>query len=96
MRGRRVSGVPAVADNVLVLQELSEYLTQPAGNGIVRGDSNESNGACIERPYLGGKSWYYGNISRAQCDTLLNNHGLDGDFLIRDSETSVSIQGFFS
>lgn len=74
-----------------MLQELSEYLTQPAGNGIGRGDSNESNGACIERPYLGGKTWYYGNISRAQCDTLLNNHGLDGDFLIRDSETSVSI-----
>lgn len=70
------------------VQELSEYLTQPMGNGIVRNDSTEQNGTCIERPYLGGKSWYYGNISRAQCDTLLNNHGLDGDFLIRDSETN--------
>ncbi len=74
----------------MVLQELSEYLTQPLGNGVMRGDSSEANGACVDRQYLTGKSWYYGNISRAQCDTLLNNHGLDGDFLIRDSETNVS------
>lgn len=61
------------------------------GNGTMRKESLEQNGSsCLERPYLGGKSWYYGNISRAQCDTLLNNHGLDGDFLIRDSETNVS------
>lgn len=75
---------------LILLQELSEYLTQPMGNGVVRTEPSDQNGTCIERPYLGGKSWYYGNISRAQCDTLLNNHGLDGDFLIRDSETNVS------
>lgn len=57
---------------------------------MMRGDTNETNCTSIERPYLNGKSWYYGNISRAQCDTLLNNHGLDGDFLIRESETNVS------
>lgn len=44
----------------------------------------------IERPNLAGKSWYYGAITRNQCDTVLNNHGHDGDFLIRDSETNVS------
>lgn len=65
------------------------------GNGVIRAEATEQNGTCIERPYLGGKSWYYGNISRAQCDTLLNNHGLDGDFLIRDSETNVSISYLF-
>lgn len=50
----------------------------------------------MERPNLAGKSWYYGSISRSQCDTVLNQHGHDGDFLIRDSETNVSVnRGFF-
>lgn len=44
----------------------------------------------MERPNLAGKSWYYGAITRNQCDTVLNSHGHDGDFLIRDSETNVS------
>uniref|UniRef100_A0A1A9UPK8 Cytoplasmic protein NCK1 n=1 Tax=Glossina austeni TaxID=7395 RepID=A0A1A9UPK8_GLOAU len=43
----------------------------------------------IERPNLAGKSWYYGAITRSQCDTVLNQHGHDGDFLIRDSETNM-------
>ncbi|XP_055304086.1 cytoplasmic protein NCK1 [Sitodiplosis mosellana] len=43
----------------------------------------------MERPNLAGKSWYYGAITRSQCDTVLNSHGHDGDFLIRDSETNM-------
>lgn len=34
--------------------------------------------------------WYFGPISRSQCDQMLNASGDDGDFLIRDSETNVS------
>ncbi|XP_039949372.1 cytoplasmic protein NCK1 [Bactrocera neohumeralis] len=45
--------------------------------------------APMERPNLAGKSWYYGAITRSQCDTVLNQHGHDGDFLIRDSETNM-------
>ncbi|XP_017464652.1 PREDICTED: cytoplasmic protein NCK1 [Rhagoletis zephyria] len=45
--------------------------------------------APLERPNLAGKSWYYGAITRSQCDTVLNQHGHDGDFLIRDSETNM-------
>ncbi|EDW13056.1 uncharacterized protein Dmoj_GI21852, isoform C [Drosophila mojavensis] len=66
------------------------------GNG---GDSMERRNDCnnkptqpsqpIERPNLAGKSWYYGAITRSQCDTVLNGHGHDGDFLIRDSETNM-------
>lgn len=48
----------------------------------------------MERPNLAGKSWYYGAITRNQCDTVLNSHGHDGDFLIRDSETNVSFLVF--
>lgn len=39
---------------------------------------------------LGTRAWYYGAISRTHCDAILNQHGHDGDFLIRDSETNVS------
>ncbi|EDW65032.1 SH2/SH3 adapter protein dreadlocks isoform X1 [Drosophila virilis] len=63
------------------------------------GDSMERRNDCnnkqtqpsqpIERPNLAGKSWYYGAITRSQCDTVLNGHGHDGDFLIRDSETNM-------
>ncbi|XP_033228279.1 cytoplasmic protein NCK1 [Belonocnema kinseyi] len=42
-----------------------------------------------DRPHLVGKPWYYGRITRLQCDSLLNQHGHDGDFLIRDSETNM-------
>uniref|UniRef100_T1IUU8 SH2 domain-containing protein n=1 Tax=Strigamia maritima TaxID=126957 RepID=T1IUU8_STRMM len=33
--------------------------------------------------------WYFGNITRSQCDRMLNDFGVDGDFLIRESETNV-------
>lgn len=88
------------------LQELQEYLNQPYRGGPDSLDrrpemppsstssnnnqQNNSNQPQPERPHLAGKSWYYGAITRNQCDTVLNSHGHDGDFLIRDSETNVS------
>lgn len=39
---------------------------------------------------LADKDWYYGKITRAQCEEILSKYAEDGDFLIRDSETSVS------
>uniref|UniRef100_A0ABD2WGS2 Cytoplasmic protein NCK1 n=1 Tax=Trichogramma kaykai TaxID=54128 RepID=A0ABD2WGS2_9HYME len=50
--------------------------------------SNDSNNL-LDRPHLIGRAWYYGSITRSQCDTLLNQQGHDGDFLIRDSETNM-------
>ena len=38
-----------------------------------------------------GKSWYFGPISRSDCDVLMAERGQDGDFLVRDSESNVSI-----
>lgn len=90
------------------LQELQEYLNTPyRGNGpdsldrrndgVSTMQSNHGNGTSQpERPVLSGKSWYYGAITRNQCDTVLNSHGHDGDFLIRDSETNVSLWIFMS
>ena len=58
-------------------------------------NSNSNSNNQPERPNLAGKTWYYGAITRNQCDTVLNSHGHDGDFLIRDSETNVSTKSFF-
>ncbi|CAG2166520.1 unnamed protein product, partial [Oppiella nova] len=35
------------------------------------------------------RMWYFGTISRGQCDHMLNEMADDGDFLIRDSETNA-------
>jgi len=89
-------------NNIFYGQELSEYLTQPYRNRDGGGERHDSLdrqqdgsgsgiGRALDRPHLVGKAWYYGTITRAQCDNLLNQHGHDGDFLIRDSETNVSI-----
>ncbi|ODN02930.1 Cytoplasmic protein NCK2 [Orchesella cincta] len=71
------------------LQELSEFLTQPLRetNGVPHINHSNRNGS--DRSYLTTKNWYFGNVSRSQCDQLLNDRGLDGDFLIRDSETNA-------
>lgn len=36
-----------------------------------------------------GKDWYYGNVTRHQAECALSERGVEGDFLIRDSESSV-------
>uniref|UniRef100_A0A8C7XDH8 Cytoplasmic protein n=1 Tax=Oryzias sinensis TaxID=183150 RepID=A0A8C7XDH8_9TELE len=35
-----------------------------------------------------GKEWYYGKVTRHQAEVALNQRGIEGDFLIRDSESS--------
>ncbi|XP_072252832.1 cytoplasmic protein NCK2a isoform X1 [Leuresthes tenuis] len=35
-----------------------------------------------------GRDWYYGNITRHQAECVLNEKGEEGNFLIRDSESS--------
>ncbi|RUS91077.1 hypothetical protein EGW08_001205 [Elysia chlorotica] len=38
---------------------------------------------------LADHDWYYGKISRLQCEDILTKFALDGDFLIRDSESTA-------
>ena len=38
---------------------------------------------------LADKDWYYGKITRQQCEEVLTRHADNGDFLIRDSESTV-------
>lgn len=35
-----------------------------------------------------GRDWYYADITRHQAESILNERGEEGDFLIRDSESS--------
>ncbi|XP_024299762.1 cytoplasmic protein NCK2 [Oncorhynchus tshawytscha] len=37
-----------------------------------------------------GKDWYYGGVTRHQAECALNERGGQGDFLVRDSESSPS------
>ncbi|GFO42236.1 cytoplasmic protein nck2 [Plakobranchus ocellatus] len=37
---------------------------------------------------LADHDWYYGKISRVQCEDILGKFAQDGDFLIRDSEST--------
>ncbi|XP_077584636.1 cytoplasmic protein NCK2a [Stigmatopora nigra] len=37
-----------------------------------------------------GREWYYGDVTRHQAERILNERGHDGDFLVRDSESSPS------
>ncbi|MEE6470287.1 hypothetical protein FKM82_008916 [Ascaphus truei] len=37
-----------------------------------------------------GKEWYYGGVTRHQAECALIERGMEGDFLVRDSESSVS------
>jgi len=37
-----------------------------------------------------GREWYFGGITRADCEDMMNQFADNGDFLIRESETNVS------
>lgn len=65
---------------------------------------DSSHGASSRTPSGGGirhrynitgplehRDWYYGNITRAECEQVLYQFAEDGDFLLRDSETNVRL-----
>ncbi|XP_048883158.1 cytoplasmic protein NCK1-like isoform X2 [Brienomyrus brachyistius] len=72
----------------------------PKNYVVVRQDSHDSPEAAgppppdcdyIEPAATGsfaGQPWYYGRVTRQQAEVALNVRGGDGDFLIRDSESS--------
>ena len=88
------------------LIELSQYLTQNrqaggqgnANNAVAASNNGHSNnhehggpgGGQMIMEDIKGQPWYFGTISRAECDVLLSEKGIDGDFVIRESETNVS------
>ncbi|XP_018575987.1 cytoplasmic protein NCK1 isoform X1 [Anoplophora glabripennis] len=77
------------------LQELSDYMDRPFQErnkpGGMESSMERSQASMVDKPHLVDKPWYYGSITRYVCDNLLNQHGHDGDFLIRDSETNEQL-----
>lgn len=91
----RNSGSNATGNSNLVAGAVVASSNGGGGDSVDRRNDlmmTQNSSPPMERPNLAGKSWYYGAITRSQCDTVLNQHGHDGDFLIRDSETNVIYQ----
>jgi len=100
-KARNTSGqIGLVPKNYLV--ELSQYLTQDHGvSGGGNASANAANGAGGQKQNGSGASghvtsddvkaepWYYGHITRSDCDQILTEKGQDGDYIIRESETNV-------
>ena len=42
------------------------------------------------------REWYHGTISRQECERMLDNHASDGEYLIRNSESKVTLLILFS
>ena len=70
------------------LIELSQYLTQDVKNG--QSGANGTAAGSINTEDIKNQPWYFGTISRNDCDILLTEKGVDGDFMVRESETNVS------
>lgn len=69
---------------VMVLEERPEQPSTTSGSPQNRHVAPARSGR------FAGRDWYYGNITRHQAECILNERGEEGDFLIRDSESSVS------
>ena len=88
-KARNTQGqIGLVPKNYLI--ELSQYLTQDVNksNGGANNGHNATTSLNLED--IKTQNWYFGTISRAECDVLLSEKGIDGDFMIRESETNVS------
>lgn len=62
----------------------------PAGRGLTFPPISHMSPSRTGR--FAGKEWYYGNVTRHQAECALNERGVEGDFLIRDSESSVRMR----
>ncbi|XP_027020461.1 cytoplasmic protein NCK2a [Tachysurus fulvidraco] len=60
----------------------------PAGQGLASPPISHMGPSRTGK--FAGKEWYYGNVTRHQAECALNERGVEGDFLIRDSESSPS------
>uniref|UniRef100_A0A1I7Z3R1 Cytoplasmic protein NCK1 n=1 Tax=Steinernema glaseri TaxID=37863 RepID=A0A1I7Z3R1_9BILA len=70
--------------------QVVEWDPQPSTNGVqavptAATTSNRWNN--LGGPYA-HQPWYYGRLTRDQSDAELNSRGMDGDYLVRDSESN--------
>lgn len=84
-------------NNSILTTQLSNTLNDNSGSGRIGcGGDGANQGSLSQLAHdleiklkLNDKIWYHGVMSRQQCDKLLNAYAEDGDFLIRNSETSA-------
>ncbi|XP_070787020.1 cytoplasmic protein NCK2b [Enoplosus armatus] len=62
----------------------------PKNYMVVLSDSSSLYTGPAHSGKFAGKDWYYCNVTRHQAECALNKRGLEGDFLVRDSESSPS------
>ncbi|XP_076852595.1 cytoplasmic protein NCK2-like, partial [Brachyhypopomus gauderio] len=62
----------------------------PSGGGSGGGPLPPRPASPAHTGMFAGKDWYYGAVTRHQAECALSERGVDGDFLVRDSESSPS------
>ncbi|TKR81516.1 hypothetical protein L596_015375 [Steinernema carpocapsae] len=77
--------------------QVIDWDPHPVANGTAAGNgslppptmatSSSSRWNNLGGPYA-REPWYYGRLTRDQSDTELNSRGIDGDYLVRDSESN--------
>ncbi|VDM48577.1 unnamed protein product, partial [Toxocara canis] len=87
------TSVPVVQEKRPVVPASSNGFSSPP----LKSSSPPRTGGKISGPYA-GQPWYYGRLTRDESDAQLNARGVDGDYLIRDSESnpgdySISLKG---
>ncbi|XP_010896446.1 cytoplasmic protein NCK1 isoform X2 [Esox lucius] len=78
--------VPKNYVTVLPQQDSTTQNATPGPVGPPTPDCDYISPATVGR--FAGKQWYYGRVTRHQAEVALNQRGTEGDFLIRDSESS--------
>ncbi|XP_062848105.1 SH2/SH3 adapter protein Nck1 isoform X1 [Trichomycterus rosablanca] len=82
---RKVDGqVGLVPKNYVTVLQEPQNMSSMAGPPTPDFDYIEPS----ESGRFAGKEWYYGKVTRHQAEVALNQRGMEGDFLIRDSESS--------
>lgn len=78
---------PTVSNGNNAVDGMGRSLDALSLNAAPSASANSSHDPSF--PHLKEKHWFYGSITRSECDNLLNQYGQDGDFLVRSSETNV-------
>ncbi|XP_012683302.1 cytoplasmic protein NCK1 isoform X2 [Clupea harengus] len=76
--------VGLVPKNYVMVLQNSDHEQQNAGPPP---PDRDSIGPSLSGKFA-GRQWYYGRVTRHQAEVALNQRGEEGDFLIRDSESS--------
>ncbi|VDN02923.1 unnamed protein product [Thelazia callipaeda] len=80
-----VESDPDPSVNHFIFPSSEQRIKTSSSNGTsVIGNSSSYR---LTGPYA-NQPWYYGRLPRDETDALLNARGIDGDFLVRDSESN--------